>query len=378
MSTEVAVQGGAPAQVDDDVSGDLTALGGSLVAPDEMKRMWKVANMLANTRLVAEPLQGHPEMLMGVGLHLVGLGFPFDLVGIKMMHVWQDHKGVQMQLHYSAMIALAGRAGHDVWLDELAGDHATIGFVNRHSGRRTMFTYTMEMAATAGLLDQNERGQVKKENWRKNPHYALPAAAARMAIRFGCPEVLSGLDMGDDGTTTIRPVTPIQAPAHSPGQDGGGTRAAPPAGAAQPTGTPIPPVAPPLSADAREAITARAKAMGDEWHTKISVAWKSAGLPAIANQSLSADHLARIEAVFVAIEAERDEVHDRRRKAVFAKLGEVGIRSDDARHELIREATGGATESSKHLTGEQYQAVEAAIEALAAQDRAADEAAMTT
>jgi len=62
-------------------------------------------------------------------------------------------------------------------------------------------------------------------------------------------------------------------------------------------------------------------------------------------------------------------VYLRRQKHANAALGSAGITSDDARHEAIREATNGGTESSARLTQAQCNAVVTYTEELTASER---------
>jgi hypothetical protein len=50
-------------------------------------------------------------------------------------------------------------------------------------------------------------------------------------------------------------------------------------------------------------------------------------------------------------------IYDRRRKRANAVMGEADVKGDDARHELVSEATGGATSSTARLTAAQVTAI---------------------
>jgi hypothetical protein len=185
----------------------------------EAASMWSLCKVLASTPVFAPPMQGNPGVVMGVALYLHGFGIPISLPTLKKVHVWEEPVKEQvngqwqvvgtkicMQEDYRLLLGLLHTAGHDCWLETLDDEKCTFVFVHRdHPGREQRFTFTMKMAARAGLDN--------KPNWKKNPHWMLPAAAVRMCARLGAPEVLLGLDIaGEEG----RPVIPVMLSESSP------------------------------------------------------------------------------------------------------------------------------------------------------------------
>ncbi|MCA1569341.1 MAG: hypothetical protein LC798_03255 [Chloroflexi bacterium] len=287
------VQPTAPAAQEAGALAERSSLG---VTEAEAKRMWATAKVLANSKLVSPVLQGNPEAIMGVGLHLVALGIPFTLVGLKQVHVWTNPKrpdeGVQMQLHYQAHVALMARAGHDAWLEELDDTHATVKVVRGDTGREQSFTYTMDMAKRARLTE--------KENWQKHPHYMLPARAAVMAARFACPDALIGLDPDTD-SIRVRPIRPPE-----PGQIAGESMPPAPPGAReeQAGSDSIPGSAeassppPETLLDARRAaIKARLEDLDDEEAASLHEWMTANDIPPLDHPSFSLDDAQAIEEV---------------------------------------------------------------------------------
>lgn len=68
------------------------------------------------------------------------------------------------------------------------------------------------------------------------------------------------------------------------------------------------------------------------------------------------------------VEGEMATRYDNRRKMVFAKLGELGFKKDDEplRHAIVRQATGGRTDSTSALTAAECDTVVAVAEEVAA------------
>ncbi len=64
---------------------------------------------------------------------------------------------------------------------------------------------------------------------------------------------------------------------------------------------------------------------------------------------------------------EQAEVYDNRRRRANAVMGEVGVKADDDRHQLVHTATGGATQSTARLTAWQVEAIVAFCDRLNAQ-----------
>jgi hypothetical protein len=137
------------------------------------------------------------------------------------------------------------------------------------------------------------------------------------------------------------------------------------------------PAAAPLAAEAdpnvaddwdRQSLAARIAELDDEHRAILAGRWK---LPKVGAPTLTK---ADVDAAFKLIgdvTAEADATYDRRRKHVMAKMGEAGITTDDARHELVKFCTEGRTESTKRLTQADVDSIVAYVEKMAADEAAA-------
>ena len=155
-----------------------------------------------------------------------------------------------------------------------------------------------------------------------------------------------------------------------PGDDGGSAVPSPPARPSASAGDP-----PQASADAATypddfALTALRNRLaeldpGIKGAIKEGWRWGSVSPKAKqANRLTAADY----DDAWSFVNTTAQGVYDHRRRHCFAKLGEAGIKTEEARHLLVRNATGGATESTAKLTDEQHRAVIEVIDALIAED----------
>ncbi len=115
------------------------------------------------------------------------------------------------------------------------------------------------------------------------------------------------------------------------------------------------------------ALTKRVEALDDEHRVLAGERWKAAPLPKL-DANMRKSHVAAAESLLLAVEEEADATYDRRRKHVSAKMGEVGVKTDAARHELMRHATEGRTESSKRLSQVDVDAIVAYCQRMADED----------
>lgn len=107
----------------------------------------------------------------------------------------------------------------------------------------------------------------------------------------------------------------------------------------------------------RSALGHRLEALDDEHRAAFTARWMEEHLPPVRHPDFNKAHVAAANAMLDVIEDEATRTYDRRRKHVNAKLGEVGVKGDDARHEFVRLATNGETESTKRLSQEQVDAI---------------------
>lgn len=127
---------------------------------------------------------------------------------------------------------------------------------------------------------------------------------------------------------------------------------------------PVTQLRPTAIAEDREKLAARIAGFDERDREFIAQQWQEAGLPPLRHKDFDKTHVAIAAEMIDAIET---QTYDRRRKHVNAKMGEVGIKGDDARHEFVRLATNGETESTKRLDQSQVDR----IVAMCAEEQAA-------
>jgi hypothetical protein len=125
---------------------------------------------------------------------------------------------------------------------------------------------------------------------------------------------------------------------------------------------PPPATAPPATDDDREKLRARIADLDERDRERVTAQWITAHLPPSGHEDFTKMHLAIASEMVDAIEVES---FTRRRKHVSAKMNEVGVKTDEARHELMRHATDGRTESSKRLSRVETDAIVAYCQRIA-------------
>lgn len=152
----------------------------------EEKRIQVTAEQLAKSSLVPSSLKGKPADIALVLQKGHELGIDGYMARIENLHPYDG------RIISSAAIARrqATRAGHEMWPEEIGPESCTFaGHRRGHPERVTRVTWTLKMAAAAGLTN--------KDTWKKYPAQMLAARASKMWVVLNCPEVL--ID-GDDGS----------------------------------------------------------------------------------------------------------------------------------------------------------------------------------
>lgn len=244
----------------------------------------------------------------------------------------------------------------DVWLSE---DHPAAA---RVAVLRSDFAEPLwGVARWRSYVQMTKDGKVTAM-WDRMDDVMLAKCAESLALRRAFPAELSGLytteetgqaTSADSLSTTSSPAPPPSPPEqNSPASDSGEV-----AGAGE---------APSLPDEfAMTALRNRLAELDPGIQEIIRNGWRWGSVKPGAPRPLTAVDYDDAWS-FVAQTAE--ETYDHRRRHVFAKLGEAGIRSEEARHQLVSQATGGATESTAKLTDDQHRAVIAALDALIAED----------
>ncbi len=123
----------------------------------------------------------------------------------------------------------------------------------------------------------------------------------------------------------------------------------------------------PAAGDTSADLAARIADLDERDRETVASTWQGSNLPPLRH-----DDFTKLHALIAAemLDAIEQTSYDRRRKHVNAKMGEVGIKGDEARHELVSRATNGETESTKRLTRPQVDAIVAMCAAFADEDSA--------
>lgn len=99
-------------------------------------------------------------------------------------------------------------------------------------------------------------------------------------------------------------------------------------------------------------------------------AWKDARLGSIKQGAIkmTTAQVPQAEKLIQSQLTKQKDVYEARRKHVIALLAEIDVKSDEARHELISTATGGATASSKALLGRSVKQINDYVDAIKAEE----------
>jgi hypothetical protein len=346
----------------------------------------RTAGILARSQLVPRAYRGKPQDIMAAGLSLIAVGVEVSPISLKHCFVLDGSVNFDAQLQ----ISLASSHGHQMWFEAADDRLATCCIQLDGQARVHRYTYTIDMARRAGLLDEWVEGawvegQGKKvhvvgtdgvrnnnpvPDWakklvesgaikRKDPWFGareamLMCRAATLAISKTCPGVMFGMGAPADGArpapagvdiesgeiicedADIVDADIVDADIVDDEPDEGGLS---PEGAAR------------LKAQAvRAAIhAAKARIPAGQWKAAAAAAWRRAGLPEHGAHDLADD---QVETATLLV----------RQYLVLAALDAAGIGDKERRHAFVGAVTDGATDSTKALTKAQYEAILAALE----------------
>lgn len=170
------------------------------VTEREIVLIERQAAILAKSDLVGD-LKGKPADIAVVGLQALALGVPFNAAFSELYVIeskWKDADGTwrtKKAVVPSARIrvALARRAGHEVWFTESSPTQATCCLRRRGERRVHVLTATIDEAKAAGLTS--------KKVWEKFPADMLRATAARKLVALAAQDVMLGIPGADLVTT---------------------------------------------------------------------------------------------------------------------------------------------------------------------------------
>ncbi len=217
---------------------------------------------------------------------------------------------------------------HDVWLGTQPPAAAKVGVL------RSDFSQPLWAVARYASYVQTTKDGCPTSMWARMPDVMIAKCAESLALRRAFPQELSGLYTPDEMAQSV----PANPELHDD----------------------------PNAADDwdRQSIAARIEALGEEWKQNVATDWRAAALPKIGSPDLTKTDVDAALNILSHIEEEANATWDRRRKHVMAKMKEASITSEDARHQFVGLATGGATESTKRLTQAQVDAIVAEVQAL--------------
>ncbi len=154
--------------------------------PQTFGEQMQFAEMVAKSDLVPKALQGRPENVFLVIQKAVGLQISFDLA-LAQTHVIDNRVSPSAEL----LRILLRRAKHDLEIEPPTDKavHAVLTLAHRPN-KPIEVEYTIAEAQVAGLTG--------KPVWKQHCKSMLVAAVSRRAVKWHCPEVAAGLDLGDD------------------------------------------------------------------------------------------------------------------------------------------------------------------------------------
>lgn len=177
---------------------------------EEWSGMVRQAEMLSKTGFVPKYYQGKPAELLACMMTARELGIG-PMFAMRKIAIIQGTPTMEAEL----MVALVRRAGHNIGV-ELSATAATASGRRRDTGDEATYTFTIEMAKRAKLLE--------KDNWRNWPESMLWARAASQLCRMLFPDALMGVthtpeEMGAevDRSGAVRFMEPEPAPVDGAG-----------------------------------------------------------------------------------------------------------------------------------------------------------------
>jgi hypothetical protein len=291
-----------------------------------LNQVIRTADVMAASSLCRKDLRGKPEDVRAIAITLDQMGIPPGIMNINAGFVVNGRVDFMTKI----WTALAQRGGYKVWPDDASDSHAGIAWIRDvATGEEHRVTFTWEDAAKASLTGS--------DTYKKYGRDMLIWRAMARAVRWHAPEVVAGMVEFDD-TPVARP-----RPRPIPGDPDGYV---PAAGRHYPETD---------DGDGCDIVDAEIVEQGED--TQMAPAARRATRPTQAEESDMGPSGDAQPATPGSSGDEQDEVYANRRRRANAVMGEVGVKADDARHQLVHTATGGATESTGRLTAWQVEAV---------------------
>lgn len=117
--------------------------------------------------------------------------------------------GGKLAMSAQSMMALARQIGVVVTVEEETKQKCTV-LCTRGNEEEYRSTFTIKDAEEARLLDRDDKGEIKREVWRKYPQNMLKWRAVSNGLRFIAPDVLAGVYTQEE-IESIENHTPIDS-----------------------------------------------------------------------------------------------------------------------------------------------------------------------
>lgn len=161
----------------------------------------QLANVICRTEFVPKDFRGKPEQTTATMMYGREIGLP-PMTTLQNTYVVHGRVGMYAEQLRAMILA----AGHEYVIEESTSDRCVMAGRRKGSDRWSTFTYTMDMAKSAGLYAQNEQ-------YRKRPVEMLFARATGLLAHGMFPDVLRGMrsieelqDLGPDEVDADAPV----------------------------------------------------------------------------------------------------------------------------------------------------------------------------
>ena len=274
-----------------------------LARRNHLNHVVRTANVIATSSLLRDDLRKNPADVQVIALTLDQMGIPPGIMNINRGFVVKGRVDFETRV----WTAMAARAGYEVWPDDASDGEAGIAHIRRlPDGQVHTVRFTWQDAVQAGLTGS--------DTYKRYGRDMLIWRALKRAMSWHAPDVMAGI--GDFGPATV---------AHAAPRPVGGMS---------------------VLAEDDDVVDAELVDQGED-----------TAMPGVDTETGEVSGHATAAPPGPAAADEQDEVYANRRRRANAVMGEVGVKTDEGRHELVSTATGGATRSTGRLTAWQVEAI---------------------
>jgi hypothetical protein len=291
-----------------------------------------VSPEMAKPWLPAKSIEQAEAEIAAAGMYLASIGRDLTPMTLKLVYVVNG----AVDCMYDLISAQVHAHGHELWVEAESHQSATVAGKRHDSARVHRVTFTYEDAVRGGLTERWSKKDGKKvavETYAKWTRDMLVARAGKRCAKRVAPEAMLTMPPAFNFVRTDSGRIQLAEIGHDVDDDQGDEDIADAELVEQGEDPGLRPEQAPGGADQRA-------------HTG------AASAPAHPGGGVSPS-----DPPAPSGHDEQDEVYANRRRRANAVMGEVGVKADDARHQLVHTATGGATESTGRLTAWQVEAV---------------------